>query len=52
MISPKKHINQQLSIFEFHDDELRQKLLTINPENLSPLEALQLLYELKKMALL
>lgn len=49
MISPKKHIKEQLSIFEFYDDKIRQKLQSINPEKLSPLEALQILYELKKM---
>jgi DNA mismatch repair protein MutS len=50
-ISSKKRIPEQLSIFEFRDDELRQKLRSINPEKLSPLDALQILYELKKITI-
>ncbi len=50
-IISKKRVPEQLSIFEFRDDELRQKLRSINPENLSPLDALQILYELKKITI-
>ncbi len=36
----------QLSIFEFRDDSLRAKIAAINPEVLTPLQALQTLAEL------
>ena len=39
---------KQLSIFEFKDDELRQKIKSIDINNLTPLEALKILSDLKK----
>ncbi len=39
-------INQQLSIFEFRDDRLRNKLLGININNVTPVQALQILSEM------
>mgnify|MGYP001064109396 CR=1 FL=1 len=47
-IKPRKIEPRQLSIFEFRDDELREKLQSINIEKITPLQALQLLYELKE----
>ncbi len=48
-ILPKRNPPYQLSFFELQDHELRDKIASIEPENLSPLEALQILYNLKKM---
>ncbi len=39
----------QLDIFEKQESELRQQLSVLNPENMTPLEALVKLNELKKM---
>lgn len=39
---------QQLSIFEFKDDELRQKIASLDINNITPLEALKILSDLKK----
>ncbi len=48
-ITRKKKIydTEQLSIFEFRDDKVREKLSQINVDNLTPLQALQKLAELK-----
>ncbi len=40
----------QLAIFEIRDDDLRDKLRRINPDSLTPIEALQLLSELHREA--
>jgi len=40
----------QFSLFEIRDDALREKLRTINLDNITPLQALQLLSELKASA--
>lgn len=48
-IPPKRNPPYQLSFFELQDHELRDKIASINPEKLSPLEALQILYDMKKM---
>jgi len=44
-----KHPNQ-LSLFAPSNDPVRKKLDTITPDSLAPLEALNLLYELKKLS--
>jgi len=44
-----KHPNQ-LSLFAPSNDPVRKKLNTITPDSLAPLEALNLLYELKKLS--
>ena len=44
-----KHPNQ-LSLFAPANDPVRKKLDTITPDSLAPLEALNLLYELKKLS--
>jgi DNA mismatch repair protein MutS len=44
-----KHPNQ-LSLFAPGNDPVREKLETITPDSLAPLEALNLLYELKKLS--
>jgi DNA mismatch repair protein MutS len=38
----------QLSIFEFKDDALREKINTIDVDNITPIEALKILSDLKK----
>lgn len=48
-IKAKKIQPTQMSIFEFHDDELREKVGQIEPERITPMEALQILFELKQM---
>jgi DNA mismatch repair ATPase MutS len=48
-IPPKRNPPYQLSFFELQDHELRDKIASINPEKISPLEALQILYDMKKM---
>ncbi|HPD33585.1 MAG TPA: DNA mismatch repair protein MutS [Candidatus Kapabacteria bacterium] len=48
-IHPKRNPPYQLSFFELQDHELRDKIASIDPEKLTPLEALQILYDLKKM---
>ncbi|OGU58606.1 MAG: DNA mismatch repair protein MutS [Ignavibacteria bacterium GWF2_33_9] len=48
-IKAKKLQPTQMSIFEF-DDEIRSRIQGIDPERISPMEALQILFELKKMA--
>jgi len=45
----EKRKPNQLPLFAPLDDELRRKIAEILPDTLSPLEALALLYELKKM---
>jgi len=41
----------QISLFSYEDTVLREKLNAVNPETISPLEALQLLFELKRLYL-
>ncbi|MDO4845695.1 MAG: DNA mismatch repair protein MutS, partial [Oscillospiraceae bacterium] len=41
--------DDQISLGELRDEELRKRLEEISPETLTPIEALNLLYELKKM---
>lgn len=48
-IHPKRNPPYQLSFFELQDNELRDKINSIDPEKLSPIEALQILFDLKKM---
>ena len=48
-IHPKRNPPYQLSFFELQDHELRDKIASIDPDKLAPLEALQILYDLKKM---
>jgi len=45
----EKHPNQ-LSLFSGGPDPVRDKLETIKPDTLSPIEAMNLLYELKKLS--
>jgi DNA mismatch repair protein MutS len=45
----EKHPNQ-LSLFSGGPDPVRDKLETIKPDVLAPIEALNLLYELKKLS--
>ena len=40
----------QLTLFASDNDPIREKLETIKPDTLAPLEALNLLYELKKLS--
>jgi DNA mismatch repair protein MutS len=40
----------QLTIFEFKDDELREKIKNIDINIITPIEALKLLNELKNLA--
>ncbi len=40
----------QLSIMEFQDDKIRQRLKEINMDNLTPLQAFQIMMEMKKLA--
>ncbi len=42
----KSQMGQQLSIFEVFDDKIRQRLKDISIENLTPIQALQILNEL------
>ena len=44
----KKTEDNQISMFEFHDDELRGEINEIEINNLTPIEALNKLHELKK----
>jgi len=44
----KGQSHQQLSIFEFKDDALREKIQSIDVDNITPIEALKILNELKK----
>jgi DNA mismatch repair protein MutS len=48
-IKAKKIQPTQMSIFEFRDEDLRDKLASINPEKITPIEALQILFELKSL---
>lgn len=48
-IRPRKVEPRQLSIFEFRDDELREKLQQIDVEKITPLQAIELLFELKEL---
>lgn len=48
-IKPRKVEPRQLSIFEFRDDELREKLQNIEVEKITPLQAIELLFELKNL---
>ncbi len=42
----QRHETDQLAIFEFRDDELRDRLAEIKIENITPIQALQLLADL------
>lgn len=44
-----KNTSNQLSIFEFRDDEIRDKLREVEINDITPIQAIQLLAELKKM---
>ena len=44
----KKNEDNQISMFEFHDDELRGEINELEINNLTPIEALNKLHELKK----
>jgi DNA mismatch repair protein MutS len=43
-------INDQLSIFEFRDDALREQILNLELNNITPLEAMKILNEMQKKA--
>jgi DNA mismatch repair protein MutS len=43
-----RHITDQLSIFEFRDDSLREQINSINLDSISPMEALKILAEMQK----
>lgn len=47
---PSKDVSAQFSLFETSEDQLRQRLKKLNIATLTPLEALNLLDELKRMA--
>ncbi len=47
---PAENHPNQLSLFTPGNDPVREKLETIKPDTLAPLEALNLLYELKKLS--
>lgn len=51
-VTPKKKSNvaTQLSIFEVHDDKLRSKLLEIDINSITPIQAMQHLEDLQKDA--
>jgi DNA mismatch repair protein MutS len=44
----KSRVSEQLSIFEFKDDEIREKLREVDINSITPIQALQFLAELKK----
>lgn len=46
-IKPRKVEPRQLSIFEVRDDELREKIQSIEVDKITPIQAIQLLFELK-----
>jgi DNA mismatch repair protein MutS len=48
-MAAKEKTPSQLPLFAPQDDPLRKKMQKITPDTLSPLEALSLLYELKKL---
>lgn len=43
-----KRVPEQLPIFELRDDAIRERLRNIDLNNLTPVQALQILYEMKK----
>jgi DNA mismatch repair protein MutS len=49
-LKAKKIQPTQMSIFEFRDDDLHERLSKIDPEKVTPFEALQILFELKQLA--
>jgi len=46
----QKQQPNQLTLFGGNNDRIRERLLSIQPDQLAPLDALNLLYELKKLA--
>lgn len=51
LINTKGNENDdQLAIFEFRDDELREKIINLKVENLTPLQAIKVLANLQKEA--
>jgi len=49
--TPKSHnIPEQLSIFELRDDPLREQILRLDLENITPIEAIKILSEMQKKA--
>lgn len=48
--SRQRYIPEQMSIFEFRDDALREQILNIDINNITPLEALKILGEMQKKA--
>jgi len=49
-VKKARHIPDQLAIFEFRDDLLREQILKIEIDSLSPLEALKTLSAMQKEA--
>ena len=44
-----EHERNQLNLFGVKDGQLYRELLSLNPDQLTPLEAIKLLYQWKKM---
>ncbi|MFC2130463.1 DNA mismatch repair protein MutS [Bacteroidota bacterium] len=45
-----RHVTDQLSIFEFRDDALREQIINLEIDNLTPMDALKILNEIQKKA--
>jgi len=48
--SRQRYIPEQMSIFEFRDDALREQILNLDLNNLTPIDAMKILSELQKKA--
>jgi DNA mismatch repair protein MutS len=48
--SRQRYVPEQMSIFEFRDDALREQILNIDLNNITPLDALKILGEMQKKA--
>jgi len=48
--SRQRYVPEQMSIFEFRDDALREQILNLDLNNITPLEAMKILNEMQKKA--
>ena len=45
----QKQVSDQVSLMDLQADEIREKLASVNVETLTPIEAMNVLYQLKQL---
>ena len=49
-VKKSRYVPEQMSIFEFRDDALREQILNLDLNNITPIEAIKILSEIQKKA--